>query len=105
MLAALRDDGAPYKPDLIAMPGYCQFKAAAGAEQQRRALAVMELGEPHLPHPRLRLRMAMAEAHIALDNPAAARTLLTAVLAAVLAGKIEKDQYDAATRLLQGLPY
>ena len=97
MLAALRDK-ALYKPDLIAMLGYHQFKAATGAEQQRRALAVMELGEPHVPHPRLRL--AMAEAHIALDNPAAARTLLTAVLA----GKIDKDQYDAATRLLHGLP-
>ena len=98
VLAALRDEPARYKPDLIAMLGYYQFKAATGAEQQRRALAVMSLGEPHLPHPRLRL--AMAEAHIALGNPAAARTLLNAVLA----GKTDKDQYDAATRLLQGLP-
>ena len=98
VLAALRDDKALYKPDLIAMLGYYQFKAATGAEQQRRALDVMELGEPHMPHPRLRL--AMAEAHIALGNPAAARTLL----AAVLAGQPEKSQYDAATRLLQGLP-
>lgn len=62
----------------------------------------MELGEPHMPHPRLqpRLRLAMAEAYIALGNPAAARTLL----AAVLAGQPDKSQYDAATRLLQGLP-
>ena len=55
----------------------------------------MELGEPHLPHPQLRL--AMAQAHIALGNPAAARGLLNAVLA----GKPDKDQSDAATRLLQ----
>ncbi len=50
----------------------------------------MELEEPHVPHPRLRL--AMAEAHIALGNPAAARTLLTAVLAR----EADKDQDDTA---------
>lgn len=98
VLAALRDGVAQYKPDLIAMLGYYQFKAATDAAQQRRALAIMELGEPHLPHPQLRL--AMAQAQIALGNPAAARTLLQAVLA----GKPDKDQGDAATRLLQGLP-
>ena len=98
VLAALRDGAANYKPDLIAMLGYYHFKAATGAEQQRRALAVMELGEPHLPHPRLRL--AMAEAHIALGNPSAARTLLNAVLAA----KADAAQTEAAQRLLQGLP-
>lgn len=96
--AALRDNVAQYKPDLIAMLGYYHFKAATGAEQQRRALAIMELGEPHLPHPRLRL--AMAEAHIALGNPAAARPLLNAVLA----GKHDQEQASAANRLLQGLP-
>lgn len=96
--AALRDNPADYKADLIAMLGYYQFKAATDAEQRRSALLIMELGEPHLPHPRLRL--AMAEAHIALGNPAAARTLLNAVLA----GKPDKDQTEAANRLLQDLP-
>lgn len=98
VLAALRDRAADYKPDLIAMLGYYQFKAATGAEQQRRALSIMELGEPHLPHPQLRL--AMAEAHVALGNPAAARALLLAVLA----GKPDKGQAEAANRLLQTLP-
>jgi putative intracellular protease/amidase len=96
--AALREGTAYYKPDLIAMLGYYQFKAATGADQQRRALSIMELGEPYLPHTRLRL--AMAEAHIALGNPAAARVLLTTVLA----GKAEPSELDAAGKLLKGLP-
>jgi len=95
---ALRDGAAHYKPDLIAMLGYYQFKAATDADQRRRALSIMELGEPHMPHPRL--RVAMAEAHIALGNPAAARSLLSAVLA----GKADKADLDEATKLLQGLP-
>ena len=96
--AALRDGAAHYKPDLIAMLGYYQFKAATDADQRRRALSIMELGEPHMPHPRL--RVAMAEAHIALGNPSAARELLSTVLA----GKADKDDLDQATKLLQGLP-
>ena len=96
--AALRNGAAHYKPDLIAMLGYYQFKSATDADQQKRALSIMELGEPHMPHPRL--RVAMAEAHIALGNPAAARALLSTVLA----GKADKADLDAATRLLQALP-
>ena len=96
--AALRNGAAHYKPDLIAMLGYYQFKSATDADQQKRALSIMELGEPHMPHPRL--RVAMAEAHIALGNPAAARALLSTVLA----GKSDKADLDAATRLLQALP-
>jgi putative intracellular protease/amidase len=95
---ALAERTAHYKPALIAMLGYYQFKTATDTPTRRRALSVMELGEPHLPHPRL--RTAMAEAHIALGNPAAARALL----AQVLAGKAEDDERAAATKLLQSLP-
>ena len=117
--AALREHKALYKPDLIAMLGYYQSKAATGndAEQRRRALSVMELAEPHFP--RTRLRVAMAEAHIALGNPQAARVLLMAVLAPApvsapasapaSAPNLEPDPghqaaREQATRLLQGLP-
>jgi putative intracellular protease/amidase len=96
--AALRERTAHYKPDLIAMLGYYQLKSATDLGQRRNALSVMELAEPHFAHPRLRL--AMAEAHIALGNPEAARTLLTRVLAT----QAQPDEHDHATRLLQALP-
>jgi putative intracellular protease/amidase len=95
---ALRERTAHYKPELIAMLGYYQFKAATDADARRRALSLMELGEPHMPHPRL--RTAMAEAHIALGNPAAARELLGRVLAA----PAKDAEREAAVRLLQSLP-
>lgn len=96
--AALREGAAHYKPNLIAMLGYYHLKSATDIDQRRRALSVMELAEPHFAPPRLRL--AMAEAHIALGNPVAARVLLTAVLAA----QAKQEERDDATRLLQALP-
>ena len=96
--AALREGAAHYKPDLIGMLGHYQFKSATDNDQRRRALSVMELAEPHFAHPRLRL--TMAEAHIALGNPAAARKLLTSVLAA----EPKQEERDDATRLLHALP-
>ena len=58
----------------------------------------MQLAEPHFPH--ARLRIAMAKAHIALDDTAAARGLLQQVLA----GEPAQPERMDATRLLQGLP-
>ena len=96
--AALREGAAHYKPDLIAMLGYYQFKSATDAPARRRALSIMELGEPHLPH--ARLRVAMAQAHIALGNPAAARVLIDAVLA----GTGDKADLEQAAELRRTLP-
>lgn len=99
--AALRDAAANYKPDLIAMLGYYQFQAATDADQRRRALSIMELGEPHFTHPRLRL--AMAEAHVALGQPAAARGLLASVLDD-RSGQGEQAVLDKAALMLKALP-
>jgi putative intracellular protease/amidase len=77
--AALKADAGRYKTDLIAMLGVYQFKSATDDAMRRQALSIMELAEPHMSHPKLRL--TIAEAHLALGNDKAGREVLTALVA------------------------
>jgi Tetratricopeptide repeat len=71
---------AQYKPELIAMLGYYQSKAAGDDVTRRQALSIMQLAEPFFDHPQLKL--GMAEAELALGDSTAARTRLEKLLAA-----------------------
>ena len=77
--SVLKAETARYKTDLIAMLGVYQFKSATEDATRRQALSIMELAEPHMSHPKLRL--TIAEAHSALGNDKAAREVLTALMA------------------------
>jgi putative intracellular protease/amidase len=93
--ALLQADAARYKTDLIAMLGYYQFESANDDATRRQALSIMELAEPHMSHPRLKL--GIARAHAALGNPKRAREVLTALLA-------EKPDNAEARKALDALP-
>jgi putative intracellular protease/amidase len=90
----LKSNTARYKNDLIAMLGVYQFKSATQEATRRQALAIMELAEPHMPHPKLRL--TIAEAHAALGNVKAAREVLSALIA-------EKPDFVEAKQALDAL--
>jgi putative intracellular protease/amidase len=90
----LKADAARYKTDLIAMLGVYQFKSAADDAMRRQALAIMELAEPHMRHPELRL--TIAEAHVALGNVKAAREVLSALIA-------EKPDFTEAKQALNAI--
>jgi putative intracellular protease/amidase len=88
-------EGKRHKPDLIAMLGVYQFKAAPDDTARRHALSLMELAAPHFKHPRLTL--TMAEARAALGEKAQARELLVALQAR--SGLDERTQAEAAKLL------
>ncbi len=92
--AALKADAARYKTDLIAMLGVYQFKSATEDAMRRQALSIMELAQPHMSHPKLRL--TIAEAHAALGNTKAARDVLNALIA-------EKPDFKEAKQALDAL--
>jgi putative intracellular protease/amidase len=91
----LQADAARYKIELVAMLGYYQFESATDDATRRQALSIMELAEPHMPHPQLKL--GIARAHAALGNPKRAREVLTALLA-------EKPDNAEARKALDALP-
>jgi hypothetical protein len=91
----LQANASGYKTDLIAMLGYYQFESATDDATRRQALSIMELAQPHMPHPRLKL--GIARAHAALGNPKRAREVLTALLA-------EHPEHDEARKALEALP-
>jgi putative intracellular protease/amidase len=91
---ALKSNTARYKTDLIAMLGVYQFKSATEDATRRQALSIMELAEPHMSHPKLRL--TIAEAHAALGNVKAAREVLSALIA-------EKPDFAEAKQALDAL--
>lgn len=93
--ALLQADAARYKTDLIAMLGYYQFESATDDATRRQALSIMELAEPHMSHPQLKL--GIARAHAALGNPKRAREVLTALLA-------DKPDHAEARKALEALP-
>jgi putative intracellular protease/amidase len=92
--AALKAQTARYKPDLIAMLGVYQFKSATHDAIRRQALSIMELAVPYMSHPKLRL--TIAEAHVALGNTKAARDALTALIA-------DKPDFTDAKQALDAL--
>lgn len=88
-------DGSRNKPDLIAMLGVYQFKAAPDDTARRNALSLMELAAPHFDHPRLAL--TMAEARAALGEKVQARDMLLALQGR--SGVDEKTRAEAAQLL------
>ena len=86
---------AQYKPELIAMLGYYQSKAAGDDVTRRQALAIMQLAEPFFDHPQL--KVGMAEAELALGDNAAARARLEKLLVA-------KPDNEDAKKMLAKLP-
>jgi putative intracellular protease/amidase len=93
--AVLKAESTRYKTDLIAMLGVHQFKSAREDAARRQALSIMELALPHMSHPKLRL--TIAEAHVALGNAKAARDVLNALIA-------EKPDFTEAKQALAALP-
>lgn len=81
--AAARSDLAAnlprYHVELIGMLGYYQLKAATDDAAVRNALAIMQLAQPHMPQPQLKL--GLAEAELRLGRKQRARELLVSVLA------------------------
>ncbi len=70
-----------FQPELIGMLGWAQLQASAedDAESVRRALVIMQLAQPYMHEPQLRL--AAAEAHRRLGETDQARREVEAVLA------------------------
>lgn len=75
---ALADDRERYHVDLIGLLGYYQLKTAADDAAVRRALAIMQLAEPHMPAPQIGL--GIAEAWLKLGERERARERLDRVL-------------------------
>ncbi|MGH8078630.1 MAG: DJ-1/PfpI family protein [Lysobacter sp.] len=65
--------------ELIGMLGYYQLQAAQNDAAVRHALAIMELAEPHMPEPQLKL--GVADAHWRLGNASHARAMIGKLLA------------------------
>ena len=79
--AELAAKTAYFQPELIGMLGWAQLQASAedDTESVRRALVIMQLAQPYMHEPQLRL--AVAEAHRRLGETDQARREVEAVLA------------------------
>lgn len=77
--AALSANRADYHVELIGLLGYYQLQTAQAQPAVRGALALMQLAEPHMPEPQLKL--GIADAHLRLGDAARARALVGDVLA------------------------
>lgn len=96
--ALLKADAKRYKTDLIGFLGAAHFKAATDNNARQRALSIMLIAEPYMPHPRLAL--TIAEANIALGNYTLAREKLNQVLK----NQTDKAVIAESTKLLETLP-
>jgi putative intracellular protease/amidase len=96
--ALLKADAKRYKTDLIGYLGVTHFKLAVDNFARKRALSIMLLAEPYMPHPRLAL--TIAEAHIALGSHTLAREKLNQVLT----NQTDKAVIAESTKLLEMLP-
>lgn len=67
-----------YHVELIGMLGYYQMQAAKDSPAIRDALAIMQLAEPHMAEPQLKL--AIAEAYLKLDDKPHARSMAEKIL-------------------------
>ncbi len=90
--SALAADRGKFHVELIGMLGYYQLQAAPNDAAVRDALSIMQLAQPYMPEPQLKL--AIAEAHWRLGDTAQARAL---------AGKLleTKPDMDEARALLK----
>ena len=99
--ALLKADAANakrYKTDLIGFLGVAHFKAATDNNARQRALSIMLMAEPYMPHPRLAL--TIAEAYIALGKHNLAREKLNPLLV----NQTDNGVIEASKKLLETLP-
>jgi len=75
-LAAIHGD---LQPDLIGMIGYYQLQVAADTVAVRRALTLLELAAPYMPH--VEVSLGLADAYLRLGRATDARVLVRDVLA------------------------
>jgi len=75
-LAATHGD---MQPDLIGMIGYYQLQVASDTVAVRRALTLLELAAPYMPH--VEVSLGLADAYLRLGRANDARVLVRDVLA------------------------